>query len=177
MMGNRKKQTGFTIVELLIVIVIIGILAAIAVVAYNGIQNRAYDTAVRNDLTNIAKKLRLHETEFGMFPTSGNGKLTTALGLKVSSTAYGNHLISGGNNYNLLYCWPNSATPSSFALIASSKSGKVFEYTVTNGLREVAYAFSGGSIAVCTNAGNTMDVGSDRDFFYNANIWLPFANA
>lgn len=36
-----KKQTGFTIVELLIVIVIIGILAAITVVAYNGIQQRA----------------------------------------------------------------------------------------------------------------------------------------
>jgi prepilin-type N-terminal cleavage/methylation domain-containing protein len=37
----RYKQTGFTIVELLIVIVIIGILAAITIVAYNGIQQRA----------------------------------------------------------------------------------------------------------------------------------------
>jgi prepilin-type N-terminal cleavage/methylation domain-containing protein len=36
-----KKQTGFTIVELLIVIVVIGILAAITIVAYNGIQDRA----------------------------------------------------------------------------------------------------------------------------------------
>lgn len=177
MMGNLRKQAGFTIVELLIVIVVIAILSAITVVAYNGIQNRAYDVAVQNDLTNIGKKFRLYETEFGVFPTSGNGKLATTLGLRVSSTAYGNHLISGGNNYNLLYCWPNSATPSSFALIASSKSGKVFEYTVTNGLREVAYAFSGGSITVCTNAGNTMNTGSERDFFYNANIWQPFANA
>ncbi|MDB5168192.1 MAG: Fimbrial protein [Candidatus Saccharibacteria bacterium] len=37
----KKKQTGFTIVELLIVIVVIGILAAITIVAYNGIQDRA----------------------------------------------------------------------------------------------------------------------------------------
>lgn len=37
----RKRQGGFTIVELLIVIVVIGILAAITIVAYNGIQERA----------------------------------------------------------------------------------------------------------------------------------------
>lgn len=40
-MQRGQKQTGFTIVELLIVIVVIGILAAITIVAYNGIQERA----------------------------------------------------------------------------------------------------------------------------------------
>ncbi|MFZ2836491.1 MAG: prepilin-type N-terminal cleavage/methylation domain-containing protein [Candidatus Saccharimonadales bacterium] len=37
MWAKYKQQSGFTIVELLIVIVIIGILAAITIVAYNGI--------------------------------------------------------------------------------------------------------------------------------------------
>lgn len=41
MLNVRPKQTGFTIVELLIVIVVIGILAAITVVAYNGVQEQA----------------------------------------------------------------------------------------------------------------------------------------
>ena len=41
MWTKHKQQHGFTIVELLIVIVVIGILAAITIVAYNGIQNRA----------------------------------------------------------------------------------------------------------------------------------------
>ena len=41
----RAKQKGFTIVELLIVIVVIGILAAITIVAYNGIQQRARNQA------------------------------------------------------------------------------------------------------------------------------------
>lgn len=40
-MKRRGSETGFTIVELLIVIVVIGILAAITIVAYNGIQERA----------------------------------------------------------------------------------------------------------------------------------------
>jgi prepilin-type N-terminal cleavage/methylation domain-containing protein len=38
MRASKQKQRGFTIVELLIVIVVIGILAAITIVAYNGIQ-------------------------------------------------------------------------------------------------------------------------------------------
>lgn len=43
----RARRGGFTIVELLIVIVVIGILAAISIVAYNGIQNRSNDTVIK----------------------------------------------------------------------------------------------------------------------------------
>lgn len=50
-----EKQTGFTIVELLIVIVVIAILAAITIVAYNGIQTRARDSKVSTDLAQLSK--------------------------------------------------------------------------------------------------------------------------
>lgn len=40
------QRSGFTIVELLIVVVVIAILAAITVVAYTGIQNRTYDSGI-----------------------------------------------------------------------------------------------------------------------------------
>lgn len=50
------RHQGFTIVELLIVVVVIAILAAITIVSYNGITNRANDMSVQNDLRNIAKK-------------------------------------------------------------------------------------------------------------------------
>ena len=57
---HKPKNTpqGFTIVELLIVIVVIAILAAISVVAYNGIQNRAYDTTVQSDLRQTYTKIQ-----------------------------------------------------------------------------------------------------------------------
>ena len=52
----NKKLSGFTIVELLVVIVVIGILASISIVAYNGIQNKARASATDADLVNIEKK-------------------------------------------------------------------------------------------------------------------------
>ncbi len=53
----NKRSSGFTIVELLIVIVVIAILAAIAIVSYNGISNRAKEASLKSDLTSGAKQL------------------------------------------------------------------------------------------------------------------------
>jgi prepilin-type N-terminal cleavage/methylation domain-containing protein len=52
-MWAKQKQAGFTIVELLIVIVVIGILAALVIVAYNGVQDRAQRAKIAADLHNF----------------------------------------------------------------------------------------------------------------------------
>jgi type II secretion system protein G len=68
----QPKQTGFTIVELLIVIVIIAILATISLVAYNGVQQRARDTQRMSDIHQIAKAIELYHADNGDLPrTSG----------------------------------------------------------------------------------------------------------
>jgi len=66
------KQSAFTIVELLIVIVVIGILATIAVVAYNGIHNRAYDTTVRSDLANASRQLEIIKVSLDRYPRAAS---------------------------------------------------------------------------------------------------------
>jgi len=70
------KQQGFTIVELLIVIVVIAILAAITIVAYNGVQNRAKATSGQQLSSSIGKKAQLYNTLASQYPTyaqlSGN---------------------------------------------------------------------------------------------------------
>lgn len=71
-MKRGQKQTGFTIVELLIVIVVIAILAAISVVAYNGIQQRARDSQRNNDIATIQKALEMYHVDNGGYPTCSN---------------------------------------------------------------------------------------------------------
>ena len=57
------KQKGFTIVELLIVIVVIAILAAISLVAFTGVQQRGRDSSRASDTSNIAKALTASTSE------------------------------------------------------------------------------------------------------------------
>lgn len=62
------KHTGFTIVELLIVIVVIGILAAIVIVAYTGIQVRAKDSVLVSRIDQIHKSLDLYYIDNSTYP-------------------------------------------------------------------------------------------------------------
>jgi len=83
---NKKvKSQGFTIVELLIVIVVIGILAAITIVAYNGIQSRGKAAAAQALANGIIKKAEIYNTE----PTTTGYPATLAvLTGAASSTSY-----------------------------------------------------------------------------------------
>jgi len=66
----RRQSAGFTIVELLIVIVVIAILAAVTIVAYNGIQTRARASSVSSSLTQAAKKIAMYHIDNSAYPTS-----------------------------------------------------------------------------------------------------------
>ena len=68
-MSNNIKSRGFTIVELLIVIVVIAILAAISIVAYNGIQNRGKASAAQSLAGQVAKKVEAFNTIESAYPT------------------------------------------------------------------------------------------------------------
>jgi len=66
-------DAGFTIVELLVVIVVIGILAAISVVAYTGISQKAIASSLQSDLSGSASKLKMYQIDHGSYPTSLDG--------------------------------------------------------------------------------------------------------
>lgn len=65
-----NQQTGFTIVELLIVIVIIGVLAAISIVAYTGISKRATEASIVSDLRQASTVLEMDKASAGAYPSS-----------------------------------------------------------------------------------------------------------
>lgn len=75
---SAVRASGFTIVELLIVIVIIAILAAITIVAYNGIQQRARDTQRKSDVANIVKALEAYYAVHGEYPGAAGWHSPTA---------------------------------------------------------------------------------------------------
>jgi len=64
----RSKQEGFTIVELLIVIVVIGILAALVITTFSGIQQKARDTERQTDINAIHGQVEAYYAQEGAYP-------------------------------------------------------------------------------------------------------------
>ncbi len=82
---KMRGHAGFTIVELLIVVVVIGVLAAITIVAYNGIQERARNTAKYQAASNYEKALAVYSSENSAYPPMGAGSVCLGAGYTVRS--------------------------------------------------------------------------------------------
>jgi prepilin-type N-terminal cleavage/methylation domain-containing protein len=67
---HTKKSSGFTIVELLIVVVVIAILATITVVSYNGVTQRATQSSMQSSARQIADRIELYNLDNGSYPSS-----------------------------------------------------------------------------------------------------------
>ena len=119
----KKTTSGFTIVELLVVIVIIGILAAITVTTYNGVQNRSYYSAVQSDLVKLSKRMAIYKTSSsdGKYPVALAGSLRDGLSpveIRINTKAY-----STVANSNFTYY--ESDDGSDYAILATVKNGPV----------------------------------------------------
>jgi prepilin-type N-terminal cleavage/methylation domain-containing protein len=75
---KRRSQQGFTIVELLIVIVVIGILAALVITTYNGIQQKGRNTERTTDLKALQGQLEAYYAQNGRYPASTDLGATSA---------------------------------------------------------------------------------------------------
>ena len=123
------QQHGFTIVELLVVIVVIGILAAITVVAYTGISQKAIVASLQSDLTNSVPKLKMYQVEHGAYPATLDGSNCP------TGPADTNYCLkpSSGNTF----AYSSSNPYSSFSLVATNTNGT--SYRITDSTGPVAY--------------------------------------
>lgn len=71
MISLKRKESGFTIVELLIVIVVIGILAALVVTTFAGIQRKARNTERETDIKAIHGQLEAYFAQNNSYPADG----------------------------------------------------------------------------------------------------------
>ncbi|MFZ2125464.1 MAG: LamG domain-containing protein [Candidatus Saccharimonadales bacterium] len=123
--NDESQSSGFTIVELLVVIVVIGILAAITIVSYSGISQRATVASLTSDLDSASRQLKLYQvtSDTSSYPTSFDVSncpipADNARCLKPSS----------GISYTS-YVFNNSITPQGFCITAAKD---LTIYRVTN---------------------------------------------
>ena len=128
------KQSGFTIVELLIVIVVIAILAAITIVSYNGIQNRAKESAAQSAASQIAKKIALWQVDNpNQAPTklsdvginTSNDASTTFEYSQVSSVANGGWCATVSSSNKSYYITAINSRPTTGGCPGHAQNGTV----------------------------------------------------
>jgi len=66
---NKNRSEGFTIVELLIVIVVIGILALLVITTYSGIQAKARNSKRQSDIQSLQTQMEAYFSQNGYYPS------------------------------------------------------------------------------------------------------------
>lgn len=133
--NKNAKQAGFTLVELLIVIVVISILAAVTVVAYNQIQSRASQSVASENAAQAYRKLAMYFVDNGSYPPS-----LQTVGINPNQ---------GSNTYQ--YSYDNSTNPATFCVTATSNN---YDFHVDNSDTTASGACTGhvaGGVTYVTN--------------------------
>jgi type IV pilus assembly protein PilA len=121
---NRSSEEGFTLIELMIVVVIIGVLAAIAIPIFANQQKAAIEAAVKSDIKGLATAIQTTATK--------NNKLAMTFEASVSNK----QIYEEANTVNFLICY----TDTEYAVVAknpqtdnaysyNSKTGKLQTFT------------------------------------------------
>lgn len=113
---HKQKQSAFTVVELLIVIVIIGILATLTILAYRGVQEQAKVAAIKSDLTQASRAMeRFKIKNAEQYPST----------LAAAS-------ITSSPNISYQYSVNNSVSPATFCITAVNTTMIGTAYYVSN---------------------------------------------
>ena len=72
MLSLKNKSKGFTIVELLIVIVVIGILATLVIVTFTGIQQKARNSQRQTDINAVDSHVEAFLAQYAFYPTQAD---------------------------------------------------------------------------------------------------------
>lgn len=151
--SHRRAKLGFTIVELLIVIVVIAILAAISIVAYTGIQDRARATAATSAARQVADKIAVYAVENDGYPAS------------LSDIGF-----SDANGTSYQYRVNNGVTPATWCVTATAGNKSYYTSDAQGAPREGACAGHGSAgVAAITNLVRNPSAELNQDGFGGAN--------
>jgi len=156
-----KSRRGFTIVELLIVIVIIGILAGLVIVAYNGVARAAIDASVKADTQNLNTSLGLYAaTNSDQYVSwfSGNAQ-PSGLNAKLSPGNYADIVTSSDSKQYCIRVFNLSSTYSSAtaAYTAEQPAGACATLTASDDALAAGPSPTSGWLAIYNNCGVRYD--------------------
>ena len=134
----KLASPAFTIVELLVVIVVIGVLAAITIVSYTGISNKATVASLTSDLDNASRLLKLDQIVNSGYPAT----------LALANNSKG---LTASNGANYYYSVNNSVSPQAFCL---NEVKGTTSYKITNDSAPVAGDCQGYGLVLSLDAGD-----------------------
>lgn len=126
----RAGQRGFTLVELLVVVVILAALAAIAVPIFMNQKGKADDSVMRSDLSEASKML---STAMGMsVPLYGTG--TSSIEYSLPGDPHPNQMVHSGGVFNI-YGWSGSwsAADACIEIVPSDPSRPTLSWSAAGG--------------------------------------------
>lgn len=136
-----KKQTGFTLIEVMVVVVILGILAALVVPKIMGRPDEARIVAARQDIATLMQALKLYKLDNFAYPTTEQG-LQALLSMPTSAPVP-----------------PNWKTGGYIDRLPKDPWGHEFQY-LNPGLHGEIDVFSLGADGAPGGEGNDADIGS-----------------
>ena len=143
MIRQNNASSAFTIVELLVVIVVIGILAAITIVSYTGITQRAVISSLQSDLVSASTQLKIFSIDNSNYPS------TISTDCAASPDTNTNKCLKVSNGAAYAYYVDNTTNNQNFCITATKNN---YSYSVNNTGTVVSAAFCP---VLYLDAGNT----------------------
>ncbi len=145
---NQKYNSAFTIVELLVVIVVIGILAAISFVSYAGITERAIAARIKSDLSTNTKLLELYKIEHDEYPRT----IGTETNCPDSPIVDNQYCLKVSEDDDTLTYEGDGGT--------GGGAGDTYTLTITDDDTDIAYEITPGGTAVAVESGGSTALGT-----------------
>ena len=120
MLSKMRKRQGFTLIELMIVVAIIGILAAIAIPQFQAYRQRGYDSAAKSLLKNLGTAQEAYFADWAKYTTVRAGLVSAGLATDANVTV---RVTSGAGTGYTAVGWSPKGTASTSFQITSGGGG------------------------------------------------------